>query len=377
MDFICSECLDNNKALSKYINDNGFDDTCYYCNNSTKVIQKVEILELIETSIYSEWDAAENVLGRMDGDWVGETFLTSEILRDFMGLGEVEIFQEIDDYLPDNAWCWKDPYGISDSELMIYSWEDFCGHIKYKSRFFFQDEITTSSMQIYPSTATGVLRNVCNEILDLDIITNIPKSTKIFRVRPCAIKDNFKTTEDLGVPPNEAIKYPNRFSPSGIQTFHGANDIDTCLQETNKPEHAIISTWETTTQIKVLDFTEDFHLVKNSEIKYNDFPDILEPERRHLRHTIRFLEALADDFIKPIVHDGREHIDYIPTQVAAEFFRKNLLTFEDDIPIDGIKYYSSKTGGINYVFFYTPENCDTGPHQKLKLIKVKKYNRPV
>ncbi len=65
---------------------------------------------------------------------------------------------------------------------------------------------------------------------------------------------------------------------------------------------------------------------------------------------LRFLHSFTSDVARPIPPDGREHSEYAPTQVVAEYFRHVYKT-SDGSPVDGILYPSSKTGGRSCVLF--------------------------
>jgi hypothetical protein len=48
------------------------------------------------------------------------------------------------------------------------------------------------------------------------------------------------------------------------------------------------------------------------------FPSLFDEQRRHLRAGLSFLHDFAADLAKPIEKDGREHIEYVPTQIVTE-----------------------------------------------------------
>ena len=51
-------------------------------------------------------------------------------------------------------------------------------------------------------------------------------------------------------------------------------------------------------------------------------PSIFDTARRRERDELLFLRAFIDDLRQPVARDGREHIDYVPTQVVTEYFRR-------------------------------------------------------
>lgn len=56
---------------------------------------------------------------------------------------------------------------------------------------------------------------------------------------------------------------------------------------------------------------------------------------------MRFLRNFARDIVKSIKRDGREHIEYVPTQILTEYLR---WVFRDASkqPIDGLNFCSSR-----------------------------------
>jgi hypothetical protein len=69
-------------------------------------------------------------------------------------------------------------------------------------------------------------------------------------------------------------------------------------------------------------------------------PDYYARQRWSLDHLI-FLEDFVKDISRPVVHDGHEHIDYVPTQILTEYFR---YVYEgiDGARLDGIVYPSAQ-----------------------------------
>ena len=75
--------------------------------------------------------------------------------------------------------------------------------------------------------------------------------------------------------------------------------------------------------------------------------------RRRDREAILFLHSFANEISKPVTKDGREHIDYVPSQVMSEFFAQVYqLPGETPRHLDGIIYRSAvRPGGKNVVLF--------------------------
>ena len=56
---------------------------------------------------------------------------------------------------------------------------------------------------------------------------------------------------------------------------------------------------------------------------------------REERGGLLFLREFVKSITLPVVHDGREHIEYVPTQVLTEYFRQQVTTL-DGSALDGI-----------------------------------------
>ena len=57
-----------------------------------------------------------------------------------------------------------------------------------------------------------------------------------------------------------------------------------------------------------------------------------------------------------MVHDGREHIDYVPSQIVTEYFRHVYRTY-DGKPLDGIIFPSAHVrNGKNFVIFASSDD---------------------
>lgn len=132
--------------------------------------------------------------------------------------------------------------------------------------------------------------------------------------------------------------------------FYGALDEHTAIAETvpgklKKGETLYVGAFVTLEEFSVVDLTE--------------LPPIpsLFSERRYLRPVLRFLHSFVRDFSKPITKDGRVHIEYVPTQIATEYFRHSFEPY-DGQPIRGIVYPSSRVAaGTACVLFFAREEC--------------------
>lgn len=83
-----------------------------------------------------------------------------------------------------------------------------------------------------------------------------------------------------------------------------------------------------------------------------ELPSIFEEDVAPRYDSVRFLRRFAEDIVLPIELDGREHIEYVPTQVFTEYLR---YAFPGRRP-DGLVFSSARASGRNYVLFCGPES---------------------
>lgn len=193
---------------------------------------------------------------------------------------------------------------------------------------------------------------VVNKLDKFELIIPISMKTDLIRVRIDNDTEH-KTAAALGTPPAQFANQSNRMSPAGVPMFYGAYDLKTAFSETFDPEiHegaiASVGTFRPLRQLRILDLAN-----------LPNVPSIFDEDEQHLIHPLRFLHSFASDISKPIQRDGREHIDYVPTQIVTEYFRRIFKI--DNQCIDGISYRSSKKGGeIAFVLFCENEQCIDG-----------------
>ena len=87
---------------------------------------------------------------------------------------------------------------------------------------------------------------------------------------------------------------------------------------------------------------------------YKDIPSIFDKDNRERIFDYQFILKFASD-LSSKVDDNIANIDYVPTQIVAEFLRKVALF--DGESLDGVSFYSSINGGINYALFIEQEEC--------------------
>ncbi len=138
-------------------------------------------------------------------------------------------------------------------------------------------------------------------------------------------------------------------NPAGISYLYLAYELETALAEVmiRPPCDAAIAHFVSKRDLSILD-------LMNLPSK----PSLFNSSCRSELEGILFLESFASEISKPVQKNGREHIEYVPSQVVAEYFA---MLFKDHHGknLDGIAYRSSvRPSGRNLVLFPT-ERCFT------------------
>jgi hypothetical protein len=174
---------------------------------------------------------------------------------------------------------------------------------------------------------------------------------RIFRVRVHDPANRLLTAAELGTPSRGSARFSNRMSPAGIPMFYGAFDEQTAIAETydaSQGNQVVITVAEfvTARDFPVLDLT-----------KLPQIPSLFDSDRRDTRPGLIFLNDFISDLSAPIEKNGREHIEYVPTQVVTEFFR-HCYKHPTHGAVRGILYKSAqRTGGDCCVLFFESDHC--------------------
>lgn len=359
--FVCATCI-KDKTLRKTIKLKANNKNCSYCKRLSKsknIAAPVNsIIELILDGLNYEWANPLNDISYItyEGGWqrrVYESWDLIDFISNEAGIANAALEKDIREALADKQWCipstpkWED--------ILSFSWRSFVENLTYKYRYTFlevpdenfKSHYTKEFKDLSPKKFLQTLSRIINSHSKL--ISTIPINTEIFRVRWFNNQSEIKTSaKDLGTPPVKYATVTNRMSPPGIPIFYGALDEETVLRETVKDEnakHAIIAKFKTLAPLRILNLAE-----------LPPLPSLFDKQNRSLRDGIKFLEEFSNEVSRPIVRDGREHTEYVPTQVLSEYFR-HIFKYKNK-KIDGIYYKSSKNEkGICCALFIENEQC--------------------
>lgn len=346
---VCKDCVVD-EALQLLVDKNLSSKTCSYCGEkSSKLIAasfNVIMLRIYETISTKYADAQDLNMPWVEGGWLTDEIYTTDVVGDFDPGWNGQFLDDIIDSLDPMTYWAEHSKGdwavVNPSQALHYGWESFKNQILTKTRYLAlsepEDEHEVGRPDYIPiSNMLDALGYIFEKHGNIHIQ---PGNTEFFRVRAAKAGESFTRFEDLGLPP-VGVASGGRMNPPGISYFYIALDEATATAEViDKDTEYFVGRFKSKKDLRLVDF-----------VRLPQTPSLFEPKLYDQRHSILFLYQLKDDLIKPVSKDGREHIEYIPTQVISEYFRYRFKDSSGD-GIDGFIYPSiKKDGGINIVVF--------------------------
>ncbi|MCX5046272.1 HEPN-associated N-terminal domain-containing protein [Aldersonia sp. NBC_00410] len=355
-------------VLNAVITANLSETSCSYClatggDGETPVAAPLDtFLEAFMAGVYLLYEPAEDSgVPVAEGEWITTVYDSDEVVRTVMdhataGRGDNDaLTADITAALTTSDWVDKDWQRLSPDRVMHYSWESFKTLVKHSTRFFFGSMVSSPDDETLP--ASGFFAELARLIAEIPEIYPSPCPV-LYRGRMTATEPDiaeYASATALGPPPPERAA-ANRMSPAGISMFYGSTDLDTAVAEIGAHSsygHAVTGEFTPAREIRLIDLT-----------KLPRLPSIFAPRCAGRYYAILFLRKFINDLTLPIDLDGREHIDYVPTQVFTEYLR-----YSFPARVDGLMFGSSQGSGANVVVFYGPEFCsDKGSeHESTRL----------
>ena len=143
---VCSNCVDD-YALKAFIEEDGTESRCDYCDENSEDIVVVDsdtLLEFIAEGVRTEYEDPSNSVGwcSEEGGWLLPTMDSYDLLGD-LGLGN--FYDDAALAFSDHDWVERDPYGDRAWEWQLSRWSKFCRYVKHDRRFFFHGGSKTES----------------------------------------------------------------------------------------------------------------------------------------------------------------------------------------------------------------------------------------
>lgn len=358
---VCSSCFDD-EHISKFIKDRAAGSSCHYCGDEGSHVHAApleDVLEFMLPQIELEYACADQSLP--DDPDTGERmfpedeFDTREMLELYVELElpndhKGKLMEDIAASLPEQDWCLTDPLTTRRDEAIGNSWEHFKTVIKHRRRFFFlQHKDRALQDDVSLGEAAYDVPELLGQIADFakrhGLVAKLDKGSRWVRCQAMAPDEHDFSAQRMGPPPYEHATMPNRMSPAGVPMFYGAIDTETALAEiATAPGKFAAATFETLRDVMILDVSS-----------IPEVPSLFDPTHARDRPIAKFMQAFVEDFREPIDRELRAHMDYLPTQVVTEYFRTMVLD-GDQMPIEGVRYASTKNGGLAIVLFAENED---------------------
>lgn len=347
---VCGECVVDD-ALRLLVNENLSSYSCDYCGEVGEGVLVAApfntIMLRIYESVVKEYADAQDVDAPWaEHEWQVDQLYIQDVLGDFdPGWGAGFSENVADCFDPNiywvkhsgNDWSVEDP-----SDTLMYGWDNFKEQVLTKTRYLFlaepEDELSSGRPDYIPiSKMLDALGQTC---IRENLVTVVPAGTEFYRVRHASSKDYFSTFSEMGVPPM-GIASAGRMNPAGISYFYVAYEKDTAKKEVlDWSKRWFTAKYCTNVDLKVIDFS-----------MLPDIPSVFEPDLYDSRHNRYFLHAFRHDLISPVTKDGKEHVDYVPTQIVSEYFRYHFKV-EKEEGVIGLRYPSVKNkDGTNLAIF--------------------------
>lgn len=352
--YVCTGCISDPHLREDIEGELDEDGRCTYCGSSPATDLTV-VLDSVAEYLHTEYADPVHELPyeSREGGYQGVVYQSDEVLDELGEWTESDgLLADVAEAFAGSAWCQKHYFSLKEDEKLQSGWESFVTQVKHRTRYLFLQELGDEDDAFREGIPPGRMLEALGSVTSrFDLFTTLPASTEIIRARVHDRDKEPSTAEELGAPPRDGAVRSNRMSPAGIPMFYGALDEMTAALETFDPSLSDDKV------ITLATFSSDRDLVLLDLTELPSFPSPFDRERRDLRRPLSFLHDFVYDLTRPIVRDGREHVEYVPTQVVTEFIRHRF-SGPDDRPLDGILYRSSRPGaGTAVVLFLEPEQC--------------------
>lgn len=368
---ICHNCV-TESYLSYLIKNDGQRHRCSYCNEKHHTIKLERVAELVDDAMKRHYYQTATEPAPMDhsferdGDPVQD--IVWEILqakRDGIAEDICKILQEEYDSGPDSCgeedeFAEESMYARKKSSTAPLSadckvprldadyewrekWSAFKQSIKFERRFF------NPEAQSFLKELFAGITEASQTSRDLSVIERVGPGTALTHVYRARV---FYKDEDiesalcnpeimLGPPPPSKAR-AGRMNPAGIALFYGADDPEVALNEVRPivGSSVIVACFKILRPMRILNLNALQFLIEAGSY--------FDPHYATCLSRKNFFPELWSDLLRPTM-PGEEEIDYLPTQVIAEF-----LAASDGLNLDGIRHTSVQAGdeGDNIIFFH-------------------------
>jgi len=364
--YVCASCIED-PALQEIVERNLEKNACSYCGKRRKrlIAAHLDIVtEHMAECIANVYTDPAKVLPyeSSEGGYQGKVYDTQELLEVIgFGIENEKLFEDVCSSFVRDNWAEEDWLVLSPDQRKVYGWETFKRAVKNKRRYTFWSMYDKEEKELdHDYMPVGdMLGEIEETIKKINLIKTVELYTPLWRVRIHRESEKLDKDTDFSSPPIEKAIQPNRMSPAGIPMFYCAEDYETACLETINPSNVqgkVVTgaCFESIKKLHILDLTE-----------LPPVPSFFDVDNVDLMNDLIFMSEFIIDISLPIKRDGRQHIEYVPTQAFTEYIRW-IVKSRDEHAIDGICYKSSKNGKKCYVIFCEQDECINEPRYTTK-----------
>ena len=334
---VCADCFEE-EGIKQYINHHSDEKKCDFCDNQKgKSLTFSKLMDFIFGKISERYTSPNlaNIPYARGFIFPGQEI--EDLLFELnLGVKTNKVWEKVVGYLGYDNWIRED-WNAPDNYILEFRWENFCDFVKTKKRFFFRKE-----------ESSKIISDLEKLIEENKLIKKLEPETIFYRAR--AFKKNEPKPEynikTFGPPKSEDImNKSSRMSPAGIPLLYCSKEQKTAYKEildsSKKCYYILVCPFKPKKPIYIVDFTK---------IKHRKIPSYFDENvSLETRDELIFLKDFSEEISKKIEKDGREHTEYVPTQIITEFLKD--IKFKNH-KIMGIGYKSAVTKGTSYALFF-------------------------
>jgi RES domain-containing protein len=347
---VCDRCVED-PFLKDLVRNNAGARRCDYCHwTSRKAIaaDAETVIEAIGAAVHHLYADPTHAGVPYDDGFVVTPTDSADVLMSLPLECHQDFFDDVVKAFGQSVWVragrghWAAAY---EHESLHDSWSAFAHAVKHHTRFHFGLAPNDPDAGPLDAAPGAVLPEIGILADDLGLIAFVNVGTVLYRAR---IRRHGETwpadAGQLGAPPSDRAS-AGRINPAGISYFYAARGVQTALKEVAlvPTDPVAIAQFVTTRRLAVLDLCN-----------LPAIPSLFDAAHLHQYEWLTFLRGFVEDISQPVQKDGREHIDYVPTQVLCEWFAQVYRSDDKAMRLDGIQYPSAvMPGGKNIVLFPT------------------------
>ena len=343
--FVCTDCVEDEHLQVAVASYRRSACVCDYCGR-VNAAPVSAILEPIGNALNRYFGAPGAVnVPRYEGVWFEDPVNTCEALMSLPLKCHTGLFQDIANSFHNDEWIACDGSWLKEheGERMTYIWDHFAEVAKHETRYFLghNNVVVRDMWGDYPHPVS-FLDAIGKVAIDLGLISMLDPDCTLYRARYAQRGQEFQTLDELGPPPKGTAS-AGRMNPAGISYLYLAKERRTALGEvlSRPPYRASVGKFRLKRSTVVLDLT----IVPEP-------PSVFDIDNYEGRQLTLFLREFVQRIARPVEKDGREHVEYVPSQVVSEFFSQVFSIRVGEYGIGGVIYPSTIVpDGENVVIF--------------------------